>query len=423
MSVLNTVRAGVDWANKGYICMGAKTTDLLNLIPSPAYWLGLKKRILTAGTSTFSMSDTADYGLMFDVGVMWFTYVRAGAAATDTTWIGTDGTNHSIPVTPLSTYTLTVYFTTGGNNTQQTNTSIIASARNSGTGVWTARGSTTMNTGTTYNHVKKVTIQFTPQASETYLAINFSIPTTGVTSFQFWGAMLTLGASSTHPEYWNDGQALSLHDDVTEYLKSAAWNIGRQNYMEIMPSEGTMTLTLENSSKKFSPEITTSPLYGYMKSMRRVRLDYMRPDGATAWRPLFSGWVDKYNVDTSVYRNREMEIVAVQGLKNFAKMPVRRRYYSNMDSIDWLYKGLRGGYQRSGLAYKHATIGKSYVARSFVQSADDFASVFAQTTVDQDLPYFGHTWDSESDNGETILREWADFHNGWVALDLSLIHI
>lgn len=429
MGNFSKVRAAIDWADKGYICLGAKPTDALNLLPYAPYWRATPRYIITAGASVFFRSKSVlTSNQSSPYGGLELVYQRIGGAVTDYIIMGDDNAgNRTWVVSPSTTYAITVFYAAiSGSAPQLTNTLVYVELWNGTSWVApSAGGSSNLNTQVlaTFALGTKVTFTFTTPTGVTRMRLIHAIPTTGITvNLRIQAAMLT-ASGAVHPEHYNDGQTLSLYDDVTTSLKEATWQVGRTDYMAIMPSEGTASITLNNSTKLFSPEITTSALYGYMKSNRRFGIYYQSADQQDLgtdkyWYTEFMGWVEKFDVTTSVYRERETKITASQGVKNLEKMRIRRRFFdsSYATTYYWLQFGLRGGYPSAKTGYSAATVGKSYVGHSGIQQVSDIADLSEAASGSQNMDQMGQLWDNDNDTGETLLREWADFENGYVFL-------
>lgn len=82
---------------------------------------------------------------------------------------------------------------------------------------------------------------------------------------------------------WNDD-----YENVTEYVKSADWQIGMDAPFQLVGGDTELTLLLNNFGKEFSPENAESPFYGEMLPQRRVKIIY-RLDGTDY--PLYLGYL------------------------------------------------------------------------------------------------------------------------------------
>ena len=111
---------------------------------------------------------------------------------------------------------------------------------------------------------------------------------------------------------WNRDGAYS---EVTSHVIAAQWFLGfRAPYMGTA-SEGYLHLTLNNADRRFSPENSSSPLYGNLSPLRPVRVT--SNDGSTT-RTHWSGWVDMIVPAANQYGKRLAYIVAT-GAMQFLK--------------------------------------------------------------------------------------------------------
>lgn len=82
-------------------------------------------------------------------------------------------------------------------------------------------------------------------------------------------------------------------ENVSEYVLSCDWQLGQTSGEDRMPSEGTATITLDNTSKLFSPEYTGSILHGAMLANLLVAI-YIYDEQETEWVRMWVGYVDHY---------------------------------------------------------------------------------------------------------------------------------
>ena len=70
--------------------------------------------------------------------------------------------------------------------------------------------------------------------------------------------------------------------DITAYLQSITWRRGRDDVLQQV-SPAYAELVLNNSDGRFSPALTTSPIYGQVKSWRAMRLRATAPVAANLY--------------------------------------------------------------------------------------------------------------------------------------------
>ncbi len=111
---------------------------------------------------------------------------------------------------------------------------------------------------------------------------------------------------------WNrDG----TYTDETSKVMSAQWFLGfQQPYMGV-GNDAQLTLTMRNTDKRFTPEYSSSPLYGSLVPLRPVKIE--SNDGTTTRRH-FTGWIQ--TIQPTVNKNGErIAKIFVMGAMQFLK--------------------------------------------------------------------------------------------------------
>lgn len=115
-------------------------------------------------------------------------------------------------------------------------------------------------------------------------------------------------------DWTQDGSFATSGDDVTGDILSAGVDIeyGRDQGRQLSPSSmvGTMSFTLNDLDATYSPENTTSPLYGDLNPAREVRGQVVFA-GQTF--PLFRGRIDDYDAKSD-QRNRSVSFTFLDNL-------------------------------------------------------------------------------------------------------------
>lgn len=106
-------------------------------------------------------------------------------------------------------------------------------------------------------------------------------------------------------------------EDITAYVRSAAWALGLANPTDLLPMDDA-TFILSNQDGRFSPENPASPLYGNLVPGRRVKIMLNGYD-----IPLWHGWLRGMEVSVGQYGERCVTLQAGQGLFRLAQFPVR----------------------------------------------------------------------------------------------------
>jgi hypothetical protein len=79
---------------------------------------------------------------------------------------------------------------------------------------------------------------------------------------------------------WNrDGDFTDTYDNITDRIISANWFLGMDEAYMDAADASSLTLTLNNSDRRYSPEYAASPLNGSLVPFRPVRIQ--SDDGTT----------------------------------------------------------------------------------------------------------------------------------------------
>jgi hypothetical protein len=69
-----------------------------------------------------------------------------------------------------------------------------------------------------------------------------------------------------------DGNFGGQYDDVTSYVISSNWFLGERTPYQDTADESKLSLVLNNTDKRFSPEHGSSPLAGKLTPFKPVRI-------------------------------------------------------------------------------------------------------------------------------------------------------
>lgn len=105
--------------------------------------------------------------------------------------------------------------------------------------------------------------------------------------------------------------------DVTGDVISASISRGRKSQLSTTTNAGSLSITLDNSDRKYDPENTASPYWEKILPGRRVRI-------TAAGEPLFDGRVEDWDYDYPTNRTSVATITATDALGQLA-----RRYINN----------------------------------------------------------------------------------------------
>lgn len=291
-------RVGIDWNNDGFICRNAKVGDELNLIPHPLSYADVDKETFGAGASYTELGEETDYGLIVYYNVMGtnaFGGFLLGQAA---------GVVDTIPISPSTVYRATCWVK--GISGSYGSVSVLLQANDE---TFTQMGISSALTLT--SSWQKISFSFTSGASSDfiYLFLQKNNNTTNIT-VAVTGFMLTAGAASV--DGFNTGAATDLYENITSDVLAARWETGITDERTRVPSEGVASLEVKNDTRKYSPRVTTSPIYGTLQKQLRVSIEVQYLSTAqyiTVW----NGYTGDYQMNVGI-KNPTVSISCEEGM-------------------------------------------------------------------------------------------------------------
>lgn len=393
------IRVGVDWDNDRFICYGASIGDALNIVPSALSLYTLDLSLMGSAVSITRKSVFTDYGIS-----AWETVCTA--AVNDGAMFGRLGTTiNEIPVSASTTYTVVAWVRGITNYTAVP--VVIDVYKNGNTQIGTS-GDFTLTSSW-----QRITYTFNSGVGTTAVGLGFRKDNNAsVTTFQVTGLMLVAG--STAPSGYNTGDPTNLYDVVTSDLLSAQWQLGMKKDTTEFADEGSATLELDNTTRRYSPEYTSGPLFGYMKENRRVTIDVYHPVNLSYTR-MWSGWTRSFNPDPGIGSGTKSATVSCeQGIFRLADIPARTGVLVS-ETFDGLIKTvLSQGWVSTATPY-YTEIGNSRIGiDTYISDLSGLTNLDVGVNT---YEYLGDDWK----NGETpawqILTDLMDVEQGWMWLD------
>lgn len=129
-------------------------------------------------------------------------------------------------------------------------------------------------------------------------------------------------------DWAGDGDYVDLGDEVTgDVISDIAITYGRDQDRQLNPaSVGNAAFTLCNVQRAYSPEISTSPLYGNLEPARPMR-SQITWSGNTY--PLFVGRIDDYNIKAD-FGDRTVDFTFLDGLNDLQEVKLSTGVYQSM---------------------------------------------------------------------------------------------
>ncbi len=389
----------VDWDNDQFPCVDALKTDALNVMHTGKstdkglvnlHWWSINKTAISGATVAFAQIET-DYGLRV-YRVVTGTNTGAGG------FFGWDGTS-DINVTTGVAYTAVMW---------------IRATAGSGTSMkLDMDNSTASTTFVISGSWQKITLNFTVTGglSRTAFKIYKNNSATNVT-FEATGFMIVAGSSA--PNGFNVGETSNLYDVITEDVKSAQWKIGRRKWDATMPDEGTIDLALDNSSRRYSPEYTGSPLFGSVPQRAKIRVDIQTP-GGTTWNTLFSGWTRNYEPAPGKTRNKQASIRGDQGRFQLDRIQYNKKLTGDIKTVDQvIYDVILRGYL-SGATALQTILNRSKLNACYLVNP---ATIMSLDTGVSSIPIYGEDW-GVSANATKVIEQLMQVEQGFFFIDRS----
>jgi hypothetical protein len=127
-------------------------------------------------------------------------------------------------------------------------------------------------------------------------------------------------------------------DDVTNRVIEAKWFLGMQKPYQDVADESKLSLILDNSDKRFSPDNTASPLWNGSANPPKSRVQPFRNvriqsnDGTT--RTQWVGWIESIKPAANQYGQRTVEILANGPMQFFMAAETKLKLQENKRTDD-----------------------------------------------------------------------------------------
>lgn len=390
------LRFAADWDNDLVICYDALPTDALNIMHTGLttnkalvnlHWNYLSKQSSSGFTTVTEQTSQA----VFEAG---YGIKQVAVVVTSSTGqiinFGRDASNtNEIQVTNGATYTAVCWYKTDapyvGTITFEMRNATASTVLSATSGVWT-----------------QATLTFTPTATRT--AFKFTKNTSGAMTAYFAGFMIVAG--STAPGGFNVGESTNGYDVMTADVLSANWKLGKTSWREVMPAEGTVNLTLDNSARKYSPEYSSSPLYGVGQKLL-FTIDG-RADSSSAWVRLWAGWITNIRPQYGKNPGKTAEMTCEQGMFRLAMLKYLNAVSGTQTADTVISDVILRGYQsavtplqflnnRSGLSAGY------FVDPAVIMSLDSGVSA---------LEINDEAWGREG-NARAVIQDLLTIERGW----------
>jgi hypothetical protein len=401
MAGLPEIRVKVDWANDAFFQPVMASTDPLNILTDPLYMTTIPKTPTpVGGSASYSeMAETTEYGLRKF-------RVTSGTNAFGGFSFGWNGTTPlaAITVSPSTNYRIAVWVKGVSNYTSVPVTITVVDEDNatiSGTAV-----SATLSSGW-----QKITKEITTLSTTTAIRINV-IKNNNVTNAVFDAAGFILASGTVMPSVYNTGEAITRYEDITSDVLMAKWET-KTDKKTLTPQEGVLTLTLDNTTRKYSPRYTGSSLYGYMAHGLRVQVEIMRVNGT--YEVMWVGYVSQYKVSPGGYRgDLQATIEATQGIFNMDRTPLVSTIQENVTLPEVLTESFISGWYPASVS--HVTVLDESTLDETTWLADPAELMDFEAGL-IDFPLIGDDWADSDTRFTKVMKGLIEVERGWLFLD------
>lgn len=397
MPVTAIPRVGVDWDADRFICYDCLPTDALNVMNNTLdasdpgfvnlHWNYLSTSAVDGATVTVEQQFTA-YGLR---ALHVVTGVNTGAGA----HFGYDGSGAAdIVVSSGAAYTAVLWIKA----TVGSGTSMKLDMLNSAASV----------TFVISAAWQKITLNFTPSSTTTGFKIYKNSSATDVT-FDASGFMVVSGSSA--PNGFNVGHSTNRYDVITADVKSVRAKLGKGKWTNPMPAEGITNLTLDNTTRRYSPEYSGSPLYGYIRQRQLMTVDFYRTASAE-WKRGFTGWTRPFEPDYGKNSKKECSMSAQQGIFQLDDNPYNGQT-SGETKADAIIRDIINTVYTSGATPYQVVFDQSGFDECYFDDPDDIMQL--ETGV-SDLAMTGEDWGPKTP-ASRVIKDMLDVERGLFYID------
>jgi hypothetical protein len=206
-------------------------------------------------------------------------------------------------------------------------------------------------------------------------------------------------------DWENNNNFSGTYDNITADVISIRWRLGMRQAFQSVCDESALTLEVANSTGKYLPENSSSPIYPYLKPHRRIKVLW---DTAT----LYVGWIDKITIDARPAGENTgrlpAQISAVGAKQALQDLTLSLQLYENINGDVIVADVLRRGQVPPSVAdvWRIGEVGASQIGiNTRVGSLTDFATIeTGQTT----FRYYGDV----QRKGWEIIKEVTEAERG-----------
>jgi hypothetical protein len=389
---LPTVRIAVDWDDDFFICYDALPTDALNLVPSALHHTYVSSTISALGSTVTRVNSFTAYGVAYYRCVTG-TNVQGGMRFGDD-----GGTIDEIAVSPSTTYRFSAWVRGISGYAAIPMTARVTDEDG------TALGNTSFTLTANW---AQVTVNVTTAVGSAFIRLTIR-KDTNATNLTFDSAGFMLVAGTSAPAGFNVGDSSNGYDVITEDVRSANWVIGKSNWRDTIPAEGTVALIVNNFDRKYSPEYSLSALYGRMEQKRLITIDVKKPS-TSAWVRKFAGWTRHYLPTYGQNFDNTATISCQQGVFRLREIRYRKKVEGTATADEIIQSVLFDGYVFANTPLQCLLDNARLNANSYLIDPD---AVMTLDTGISEIDLNGEAW-GDKDTAANVIEQLMRVERGW----------
>ena len=235
---------------------------------------------------------------------------------------------------------------------------------------------TTQNVGTSWTRI-----------SVPYTEFPYAVWLTSLSQpVEITGFMSTQNASL--PAY----HANSTHNEITDYVTGFDYRMGKTDLEFSLPYEGVLNLSLDNQTGIFTPENTSSPLYGRLRPNIRVLVE----DDENV---IYAGFLDTLVADVGANSSRTATITATQAIESRLGTKINLAPITNTAMKPAIESILRNTGLKRALRYEEPRVGFARIGVTAFVS--DLSGVVVPETYLQ-YPIIGEDWNESTTSKQAL---------------------
>ena len=206
---------------------------------------------------------------------------------------------------------------------------------------------------------------------------------------------------------WDDG-----YEDVSPYVKSAHWSLGMSEPDALVGAETRLSMVLNNTDKRFSPEYASGPYYGELLPQRKVQV---QSTFAGTTRTMYVGWIDTIEPEGGDGRTVSIRCV---GAKQFIQdQEIRLPLLQDLRSDEVIQTILEKLQLPPALSGQHWILGLEGASElGEVTYLADLAPSYSLDTGNTTFPFIGDNWDKDAYSDQYVGEDWEQRFKGWNAI-------